>query len=129
MVLLIFFGIVSYFKLNSSFFPVIPNRIVNIQLVYPGSSPEEIEEGVVVKIEEKLKGVTGVERVTSKSLENQATIIVEIEKGYKTNIALEDVKNSVNAINSFPEGLEKPIVVLQEKHKRNGNLCIDWPGH
>jgi multidrug efflux pump subunit AcrB len=114
MVLLIFFGIVSYFKLNSSFFPIVPNRIVNIQLVYPGSSPEEIEEGVVVKIEEKLKGVTGVERITSKSQENQATIIVEIEKGYKTNIALEDVKNSVNAINSFPDGLEKPIVVLQE---------------
>lgn len=114
MVLMVIFGTISYFELKSSFFPVIPNRIINIQLVYPGSSPEEIEEGVVVKIEEKLKGVSGVERITSKSQENAATITVEVEKGYNTSTALEDVKNGVNAINSFPTGLEKPIVVLRE---------------
>lgn len=124
MVLMIIFGIVSYFKLNASFFPIIPNRIVNIQLVYPGSSPEEIEEGVVVKIEEKLKGVSGVERITSKSQENTATITVEIEKGYKTNIALEDVKNAVNAINSFPDGLEKPITVLKENVNPTATFAI-----
>jgi multidrug efflux pump subunit AcrB len=124
MVLMIIFGIVSYFKLNSSFFPIIPNRIVNVQLVYPGSSPEEIEEGVVVKIEEKLKGVSGVERITSKSQENTATIVVEIEKGYKTNVALEDVKNAVNAINSFPEGLEKPIVVLKENINATATFAL-----
>jgi len=124
MVLMIIFGFVSYFKLNASFFPIIPNRIVNIQLVYPGSSPEEIEEGVVVKIEEKLKGVSGVERITSKSQENAATITVEIEKGYKTNIALEDVKNAVNAINSFPVGLEKPIVVLRENLNQTATFAV-----
>lgn len=114
MILMIVFGIVSYFDLTSSFFPLVPSRDINIQLVYPGSSPEEIEEGVVVKIEEELKGVTGVERVTSSSQENAATIKVEVEKGYNTSKALEDVKNAVNGINSFPDGLEKPIVVLKE---------------
>lgn len=124
MVLMIVFGFASYFKLNASFFPIVPNRIVNIQLVYPGASPEEIEEGVVVKIEEKLKGVSGVERVTSKSQENAATITVEVEKGYKTNVALEDVKNSVNAINSFPVGLEKPIVVLKENVNATATFAL-----
>lgn len=121
---MIIFGFVSYFKLNASFFPIIPNRIVSIQLVYPGSSPEEIEEGVVVKIEEKLKGVSGVERITSKSQENAASITVEIEKGYKSNVALEDVKNAVNAINSFPDGLEKPIVVLNENVNATATFAI-----
>ncbi|MFT5512330.1 MAG: multidrug efflux pump subunit AcrB [Bacteroidia bacterium] len=124
MFIIVIFGIVSYFKLNSSFFPIVPNRIVNIQLVYPGSSPEEIEEGVVVKIEEKLKGVSGVERITSKSQENSANITVEIEKGYKTNVALEDVKNAVNAINSFPEGLEKPIVLLRENINATASFAL-----
>ncbi len=128
MVLLILFGTISYFQLNSSFFPIIPSRIINIQLVYPGSSPEEIEEGVVVKIEEELKGVSGVERITSNSQENAATITVEVEKGYETSIALEDVKNAVNAINSFPEGLEKPIVVLRENTNPTVTFALSGAG-
>jgi multidrug efflux pump subunit AcrB len=114
LVLIVVFGLFSYFKLTSSFFPLVPNRNITIQLVYPGSSPEEIEEGVVVKIEEQLKSVTGVERITSKSQENTANINIEIEKGYNTSKGLEDVQNAVNAINSYPIGLEKPIVILQE---------------
>ena len=66
----------------------------------------------------------GVERVTSKSQENAATITVEVEKGYKTNVALEDVKNSVNAINSFPVGLEKPIVVLKENVNATATFAL-----
>lgn len=122
MILIILFGFFSYFKLTSSFFPLVPNRIITIQLVFPGSSPEEIEEGVVVKIEEQLKGVSGVERITSSSKENAATILVEVEKGHNTSKALEDVQNAVNGINSFPDGLEKPIVVLNE----NVNFTISF---
>ncbi|MCB9241204.1 MAG: efflux RND transporter permease subunit [Flavobacteriales bacterium] len=112
--LIVIFGFLAYFKLTSSFFPLVENRNITIQLVYPGSSPEEIEEGVVVKIEEELKGVTGVERITSTSQENAASIKLEVEKGFNTSKVLEDVKNAVNSINSFPDGLEKPIVTLQE---------------
>jgi len=114
LVLIVLFGFISYFRLTSSFFPLVPNRIIQVQLVFPGSSPEEIEEGVVVKIEEELKGVTGVERITSVSQENTASILVEVEKGFNTSKALEDVQNAVNGINSFPDGLEKPTVVLRE---------------
>lgn len=124
MVMIILFGTISYFNLTSSFFPLIPSRIITVQLIYPGSSPQEIEEGVVVKIEEQLKGVTGVERVTSISQENSATITVEVEKGYKTTTALEDVKNAVNGINSFPDGLEKPIVLLRENVNQTVNFAL-----
>ncbi|MFT5158168.1 MAG: multidrug efflux pump subunit AcrB [Bacteroidia bacterium] len=122
MLAIIIFGFASYFKITSSFFPLVENRIINVVLVYPGSSPEEIEEGVVIKIEEQLKGVTGVERITSKSEENKANILVEVEKGYNTSTALEDVQNAVNGINSFPTGLERPIVVLGE----NVNFTISY---
>jgi len=128
MIVIIVFGLFSYFKLKSSFFPVIPPRNINVQLVYPGSSPEEIEEGVVVKIEEKLKGVSGVERITSSSQENTATINVEVERGYKTSVALEDVKNAVNAINSFPDGLETPIVILRENINETVSFSLNGSG-
>jgi multidrug efflux pump subunit AcrB len=108
------FGFIAYTKMTASFFPIVESRIVNVQLIYPGAAPEELEEGVVQLIEEKLQGVSGIERVTSKSKENSATVNVEVEKGYNTSTALEDIKNAVNAINNFPSDLEKPIVFLVE---------------
>lgn len=116
------FGAIAYTKLTASFFPLIESRIITVQLVYPGASPEEMEEGVVTRIEEKLDGVSGIERITSKSNENAALITVEVEKTYKTDVALEDVKNAVNSINSFPTGLEKPVISLRE----NVNFTINY---
>jgi multidrug efflux pump subunit AcrB len=59
------FGVVGYFSLKSSFFPLQDSKIVNIDITYPGSSPEEIEEGVIIKIEENLKGLEGIDRTTA----------------------------------------------------------------
>ena len=116
------FGAIAYLNMTASFFPLIDSRIVTVQLVYPGAAPEEMEEGIVALIEEKLEGVTGIERITSCSNENAAAVTVEVEKGYDTKVALEDVKNAVNAINSFPGGLEKPVVSLKE----NINFTINY---
>ncbi|MFT7379958.1 MAG: multidrug efflux pump subunit AcrB, partial [Bacteroidia bacterium] len=120
--IIVIFGYVAYTNMTASFFPLIDSRIINVQLVYPGASPEEMEEGVVSRIEEKLEGVTGIERVTSTSNENAAAVIIEVDKGYDTKVALEDIKNAVNAINSFPGGLEKPVVALKE----NINFTINY---
>lgn len=110
-----FFGLLAMFSLNSTFFPIVESRFISIQAIYPGASPEEIEEGIVQKIEENLKGTSGVERITSISSENAANITVEILKGYNTAQALEDVKNAVNSIPSFPAGME-PIVVFKREN-------------
>jgi len=107
-------GLVSAFGLKSTFFPEFPSRIISIQLVYPGASPEEVEEGVINKIEENLIGVTGIDRFTSVSRENSGTITVEVEQGYNTELVLDDVKNAVDAISSFPVDLEPPVVYKQE---------------
>ncbi|NBC07538.1 MAG: MMPL family transporter [Bacteroidetes bacterium] len=107
-------GIAGLANMKSTFFPEVPSRIISIQLVYPGSSPEEMEEGVVKRIEENLKGVTGVERYTSVSKENSGSITVEVLKGFDTDDVLVDVRNAVDQINSFPAGLEPPVVYIQE---------------
>lgn len=122
LLLITLMGAISYSKITASFFPLIESRFINIQLVYPGSSPEEIEEGVVAKIEDKLQGISGIERVTSKSNENAANVTIEVVKGYDTDVALEDIKNAVNGINSFPTGLENPIISLRE----NFNFTINY---
>ena len=110
MVFIFIMGIFGLLQLKTTFFPEQPSRIINIQLVYPGASPEEIEEGVVTKIEEKLIGVTGVKRTTSTSSENAGNIFVEVDRNFDPDIVLQDVKNSVDQISSFPRQLEPPVV-------------------
>jgi len=104
------FGIVGALSLKSSFFPLTDSKNVLINITYPGASPQEIEEGIVLKIEDNLKGLQGVDRVTSTSRENSGSINVEIEKGYDIDFMLLEVKNAVDRVPTFPTGME-PLVV------------------
>ena len=108
------YGAVAWNSLNSTFFPLIPERFIVINAVFPGASPEEIEEGVVTKIEENLKGISGVDRFTSVSSENTATITVEAFRSADSKEVLDDVENAVNQISSFPSGMEPVTVFLRE---------------
>lgn len=117
-------GVVGSLSLKSTFFPDFPSRTISIQLIYPGASPEEIEEGVVNKIEENLIGVTGIDRFTSESKENSGSITVEVEQGYNTDLVLDDVKNAVDRISSFPGGLEPPVVYKRENLGRAITFAI-----
>ena len=108
------FGWVGFRSLKTTFFPTIPSKTIMIQAIYPGASPEEIEEAIVLKIEDNLKGVTGIERVESVSNENSCRITVTILTGYDINIVLQDVKNAVNQVSSFPVGMERLTIFRQE---------------
>jgi multidrug efflux pump subunit AcrB len=103
-------GFAGLFSLKSSFFPLNESRIVSISMVYPGASPQEMEEGIVLKIEDNLRGLVGVDRFTSTSSENSATIVVEILKGYDVDAVLQDIKNAVDKVPSYPVGMEPPVI-------------------
>lgn len=111
------FGILGMLSLKSSFFPLIDSKTITINVVYPGASPQEIEEGVVLKIEDNLKGIEGIDRVTSASRENSGLITVEIIKGYNIDFMLLEVKNAVDRVPSFPVGME-PLVVAKLEESR-----------
>ncbi|MGJ8684897.1 MAG: efflux RND transporter permease subunit [Nonlabens sp.] len=111
------FGIMGMLSLKSSFFPLVDSQIITINVVYPGASPQEIEEGVVLKVEDNLKGLEGVDRVTSASRENAGSIVVEILKGYDIDFMLLEVKNAVDRVSSFPVGME-PLVVAKQENSR-----------
>ena len=108
------FGFIGAMSMKSSFFPLTDSKLIQINLIYPGASPAEMEEGVVLKIEDNLKGIVGVERVTSVSQENSATISVETVKGKNIDVVLADVKNAVDRVPSFPTGMEPPIIAKVE---------------
>jgi multidrug efflux pump subunit AcrB len=108
------FGLVGALSMKSSFFPLTESQNISINLTYPGASPQEMEEGIVLKIEDNLKGIIGVDRVTSVSRENSASINVEIIKGKDIDVVLADVKNAVDRVPSFPSGMEPPIIAKIE---------------
>ena len=110
----VIFGVLGYKSIKSSFFPLVDSKIININITYPGASPQEIEEGIVLQIEDNLKGLKGIDRVTSTSRENSGTITVEIEKGESIDFMLLEVKNAVDRVPSFPTGMEPLIVAKQE---------------
>lgn len=115
-------GTVGMTSLKSSFFPLQDSKIVTVQIAFPGASPAEMEEGVVLKIEDNLRGLVGIDRFTSASSENTALITIEAEKGYDINALLADVKNAVDKVPSFPSEMEPPVVAKKE----NLNTAIEF---
>lgn len=114
MALLFVLGYFGFSSIKTTLLPELEFRVITIQVVYPGSSPAEIEEGVVTKIEEKLKSISGIERTTSTSSENFGLVTIEVLKGFDVDLVLRDVKNAVDGISSFPLGIEPPIIEKQE---------------
>ena len=107
-------GWVGMGGMESNFFPVTESKTIQIQVVYPGASPAEIEEGIVAKIEENLQGIAGLDQVKSVCSENAGNITVSVLDENETDEILQDVKNAVDRIASFPVGMEPPIVFKQE---------------
>ena len=121
----VFFGVFGYQSLTSSFFPLSETNIITITLNYPGASPQEMEEGVVLKIEDNLKGLEGIDRVTSKSNENFASITVETFRENNIDAVLADVKNAVDKVPSFPTGMEPPIIAKSENSRETISFVVN----
>ncbi len=106
----IFLGSLGLKNLKSSFFPLVESRNISINVSYPGASPQEMEEGIILKIEDNIRSLVGIDRFTSTSSENSARVTIEVLKGYDIDAVLADVKNSVDRIPSFPVGMEPAII-------------------
>ena len=118
------FGLIAIGQMRFSFFPESEPDIITIQVIYPGASPEEVEEGVILKIEENLDGLPDIERITSVSSENSGLVTVEITQNATIDEVLADVKNAVDRINSFPLDAEKPIIFEQKFRSRSLSIVI-----
>ena len=108
-------GIVAIANTKKSFFPTRSDRNINITVAYPGASPEEMEEGVTLKIEEAINSVAGIDEIVSTSSENSASITIVTLDNFDIDDIYTEVKNAVDGINSFPAGAEKPIVFKQKQ--------------
>jgi len=103
-------GIASLSGIKMELFPEFSLDAISVTVAYPGASPEEIEEGVCIKVEEEVHGIEGVKKITSTAVEGLGSVLVEVNAGEDQRRVLDDVKTRVDAISTFPEQAEKPVI-------------------
>jgi hypothetical protein len=103
-------GVLSMLGLRQEIVPEIDAEMVTVSVPYPGASPSEVEKSICIKIEERVTGLSGVKRVTSTASEGIGTVIVELMTNANDTKLLGDIKNEVDAISTFPDDAEEPIV-------------------
>ncbi|MFN3917884.1 MAG: efflux RND transporter permease subunit [Flavobacteriales bacterium] len=118
-VLTMMFGFAAMFNMDRSFFPETQPRRIYVNVFYPGASPVEMEEGVTIRVEEAIKSLDGIEEIISKSRENVANITVIAYEGTDLDELLQEIKNTIDGISSFPAGAEKPIIFKQKSSGMN----------
>jgi len=124
MIVFIVGGIGMSYRIKKEVFPLIELDRISITVPYPGASPAEVEQGILLAIEEAVRPIDNVKEVESVARESMGMVDVELEVGSDRNKALTDVKNAVDRIVTFPEEAERPIVNLPEWRAEAINLVI-----
>ncbi|NIZ05780.1 efflux RND transporter permease subunit [Pseudoalteromonas sp. HF66] len=118
MVFIIIMGIISYFTIQRQMFPNVEINYIEVQANYPGASPQEIEESILIKIEESLKDVTEIKRGVYRSFRNSGRASLEINTDAELTDVLDKVKLRVDSIATFPAGME-PVTISQVEFRQD----------
>ncbi len=110
MLVIIGAGLLTIPTITKEVFPEFSLDIINVSVRYLGAAPEEVEEGVCVKVEEAIQDLEGIKQLTSNASEGVGTVTIELEMGTDVQKLLNDVKARVDGIETFPEETEKPVI-------------------
>ena len=109
MLAILAFGLVSLTGLEREAWPTVPLYHVEVSMAYPGATPEEVEESIVVKIEDRVSGLDDVKAVKSVAAPGIASVRIQMDSGTDMARALDDIESAVNRIQTFPGGAERPL--------------------
>ena len=125
--LIILSGLFALPQIPMKPFPDIDLPLIKIVVPYLGAAPEEVEEGVCIRIEEELEGIEGIKHIRSTANEGICTVSVELYEDADESRALDEIKNRVDSIDTFPEETEKPITTLVEPQRTVLDITITGP--
>ncbi|MCG9577511.1 efflux RND transporter permease subunit [Vibrio tubiashii] len=118
MAFILIIGTVSFFFIQRQMFPNIEVNYINVSAQYPGASPQEIEESILIKLEESLKDVTGIKKAVSSAYRGSGNIELEIGVDEDIDAVLDKVKQKVDSTSNFPDAME-PIQVYQYEWRQD----------
>lgn len=114
MILIIVAGLISASGIRKETNPELELNMIQVRVPYLGAAPQEVEEGVVIKIEEAIQDLPGIKRIRSNSREGIGNVTIEVKPEADLTQVLSDVKTRVDAISTFPALTEKPVIYKQE---------------
>jgi len=117
MIFILVGGFFTMSTINKQMFPQININWISYAAPYPGAAPQEVEEGITIKVEEALETVQGLKRVITYSNRGYSNGWFEVDLDYDPQVVLEEVKSAIDSISSFPEGMER-IKVEREKFRQ-----------
>jgi len=117
MIFILVGGLLTISTISKQMFPQVQINWISFSAPYPGAAPQEVEEGINIKIEEALETVQGLKRVITYSNRNYSNGWFEVDLDYDPQIVLEEVKSAIDSIPSFPDGMER-IKVEREKFRQ-----------
>lgn len=103
-------GVAALFSVKKELFPEFSLDTVAVRVPYRGAAPEEVEEGVVRRIEEAVQGIDGIKEIRSTASEGYGQVDIEVRKGADIRRVKDDIRSRVDAITSFPVETERPII-------------------
>ncbi|UTF60015.1 efflux RND transporter permease subunit [Gilvimarinus sp. DA14] len=110
MIVLVIMGLFSAMTIRKQMFPQLEINWINIDITYRGAAPQDVEEGITIKLEEALATVQGIERLITRSNRGAASASIEVMENYDAQDVLDEVKTAVDSISSFPDGMERPRI-------------------
>ncbi|WP_443081400.1 efflux RND transporter permease subunit [Thiohalorhabdus sp.] len=117
MVIILAGGLWTAFSIQKEVSPQFQLDVVTVSVTYPGASPAEVEQGILLPIEEAVRGVQGIKEMTSTAREGSGSVSLELVAGTDRMRALQDVDQAVATIRTFPEAAEEPRVRLQARQR------------
>lgn len=117
MLLLLVGGFYTMYNIQKEVFPQFQLDFVNVSVSYPGSSPEEVEQGILMPVEESVRGIQGIKEIVSQAREGSGEVTIELVAGTDRMKAFQDIDQAVNRIRTFPDDIEEPEVVLQDRQR------------
>jgi len=110
MFILLVGGLYTVFTIKKEIQPKIETNFITISVPFLGATPLDVEEGVVIKIEEAIQDIEGIKEIVSTAQRNNGVVQVEVLADYEVTDVMDQIKNRVDGISTFPENTEKPNI-------------------
>ena len=124
MIILIGGGIFMAFSVQKEVYPDFQLDVVVVQVAYPGASPSEVEQGILLPVEETVKGVQGIREMTSTAREGSGEVLLELVAGIDRIKTFQEIDQAVNRIRTFPDDAEEPEVRLQSQQREVMQIAL-----
>ena len=124
MFVLVIGGILFALGVKREVFPEIEMDMVTVVVAYPGASPQEVEEGVVLSIEDEISSLDGIKKINSISVEGVGTVMAELLTSANPDRTYNDIKSTVDRITSFPQDAERPVISLVTNRRQVLSLLV-----